>query len=57
MTSKEKAEVIYKNAVALHGQNNAKEQAVKSAIAVKALAPISDREFWEKVIERLNQKS
>ena len=57
MTVKEKAEVIYKHAIALHGQDNAKEQAVKSAIAVKALAPISDREFWEKVIERLNQKS
>lgn len=56
MTTKEKAEIIYKNAVSLHGQSNAKEQAIKSATATKALAPVLYRDFWQKVIEHLNKK-
>ena len=56
MTVKEKAETLYKLAIDLHGQSNAKEQAIKSAIATRALAPIIYRDFWQKVIEQLNKK-
>lgn len=56
-----KAEEIYIRAVSLHGIAKAKEEAIKSAEAVYALAPSRDgrmmaRDYWEKVIEYLKAK-
>jgi hypothetical protein len=56
-----KAEEIYIRAVSLHGIARAKEEAIKSAEAVYALAPSRDgrmmaRDYWERVIEYLKAK-
>ncbi len=56
-----KAEEIYIRAVSLHGIAKAKEEAIKSAEAVYALAPSRDgrmmaRDYWERVIEYLKAK-
>ena len=61
MSEKEKAEEIYDYAIKLHGIIEAKEQALKSAIATHSLAPYQDgkmkaKSYWERVIEHLKKK-
>ena len=61
MKEKEKAKELYDYAVKLHGEDKAKEEALKSAAATHALAPFRDglmknRTYWEKVIEHLKKK-
>ena len=61
MTEKEKADEMYAYATKLHGDKDAKEQALKSAVATLALAPYADgrmkaRSYWERVIEHLKKK-
>ena len=60
MTEKEKAKELYDHAVYVHGVDRAKEEALKSATAVLALAPYNDgkmknRTYWERVIEFLKK--
>ena len=61
MSEKEKADEMYDYAVKLHGFDEAKEQALKSATATHSLAPYQDgrmkaRSYWERVIEHLKKK-
>ena len=61
MKEKEKAKELYDHAVKLHGEDKAKEEALKSAVATHALAPFRDgliknRTYWERVIEYLKKK-
>jgi len=61
MKEKEKADELYNYAVKLHGDEKAKEEALKSAAATHALAPFRDglmknRTYWERVIEYLKKK-
>ena len=56
MKSKNKANNIYNSAVELHGQQEAKEQAIKSAEAIKALAPFETQTLWNKVITLIKEK-
>jgi hypothetical protein len=56
-----KAEEIYTRAVLLHGITKGKEEAIKSAESIYALAPSRDgrmmaRDYWERVIEYLKAK-
>jgi hypothetical protein len=57
----EKAKELYDHAVYVHGVDNAKQESLKSAMAVLALAPYNDgkmknRTYWERVIEHLKKK-
>ena len=61
MKEREKADELYNYAVKLHGDEKAKEEALKSAAATHALAPYQDgrmmaRSYWERVIEHLKKK-
>ena len=61
MTEKEKAKELYDYSIHIHGVDNAKEESLKSAKAVLALAPYNDgkmknRTYWERVVEQLNKK-
>jgi hypothetical protein len=61
MSEKEKADEMYAYAIKLHGIDEAKEEALKSAVATLALAPYQDgrmkaRSYWERVIEHLKKK-
>jgi hypothetical protein len=60
MTSKQKADELYHNAIKLHGSKKAKQESLKSAEATYALAPYSDRvvkskDYWKDVIDCLNK--
>jgi hypothetical protein len=56
MTSKSKSQEMYDYSRELHGEEKAKEEAIKSAIAVKALVPMLYKDYWEKVIDYLKEK-
>ena len=61
MKEKEKADELYNYSVKLHGEDRAKEEALKSAAATHALAPFRDgliknKTYWERVIEHLKKK-
>ena len=56
MKPKLKANNIYNSAVELHGEQDAKEQAIKSAEAIKALAPFEVQHLWNEVIILLESK-
>ncbi len=61
MTEKEKANELYNYAAKLHGEEKAKEESLKSALATYSLAPYQDgkmkaRSYWERVIEHLKKK-
>ena len=56
MTPKEKAQQIYAAAIVLHGEQHAKEQAIKSATATHALAPFDQQKYWQEVITLLESK-
>ena len=61
MTETQKADEMYAYAIKLHGIDDAKEQALKSATATHSLAPYQDgrmkaRSYWERVIEHLKKK-
>ena len=61
MKEREKADELYNYAVKLHGDEKAKEEALKSAAAIHALTPFRDglmnnRTYWERVIEYLKKK-
>lgn len=56
MKPKNKANNIYTSAVELHGEQEAKEQAIKSAEAIKALAPIETQHLWSEVITLIKEK-
>jgi hypothetical protein len=53
MRSKEKADELYNNSLKLHGQEKAKKEALNSAHATKALAPMLQKDYWERVINHL----
>ena len=53
MRSKKKAEEIYKNSLTLHGPEKAKTEALKSAHAIKALAPMIHWDYWERVVNHI----
>ena len=57
----EKAKELYDRAVYVHGVDRAKEESLKSAMAILSLAPYNDgkmknRTYWERVIEYLKKK-
>ena len=56
MKPKNKANNIYNSAVELHGQQDAKEQAIKSAEAIKALEPFETQHLWSEVITLIKEK-
>ena len=56
MTAKYKAYKMYQYARELHGEELAKEEALKSALATKALAPPLHKDYWDKVVEHLSTK-
>lgn len=56
MKPRNKANNIYNSAVELHGEQDAKEQAIKSAEAIKALAPIETQQLWSEVITLIKEK-
>jgi hypothetical protein len=56
MKPKIKADQIYKSAIYLHGLETGKNEALNSAIAIKALAPFEEQEFWSNVIFELEKK-
>jgi hypothetical protein len=61
MNERQKANEMYDYAVQIHGVDNAKKEALKSARAVLSLAPYNDgkmknRTYWERVVEQLNKK-
>jgi hypothetical protein len=56
MKPKYKAQQIYAAAIVLHGEQEAKEQAIKSAEAIKALAPIEVQHLWSEVITLIQSK-
>ena len=56
MKPKNKAKNIYNSAVELHGEQQAKEQAIKSAEAIKALAPFETQYLWSEVITLIKEK-
>ena len=54
--AKFKADQIYKSAIYLHGLETGKNEALNSAIAIKALAPFEEKEFWSNVISEIEKK-
>ena len=61
MNERQKANEMYDYSLKLHGDEKAKEEALKSAIATHSLAPYQDgrmkaRSYWERVIEHLKKK-
>jgi hypothetical protein len=54
--AKFKADEIHKSKVFLHGLETAKVEALNSAHAIKALAPIDQQEFWNNVINEIERK-
>ena len=56
MKPRNKAKNIYNSAVELHGPEQAKEQAIKSAEAIKALAPIEVKHLWNEVVTLIKEK-
>jgi hypothetical protein len=57
MNVKIKAETIYKNSMFVHGQEKAKDEALKTAETVKCLVPIQDQKFWSDVINFIQCKN
>jgi hypothetical protein len=56
MKPKHKAQQIYAAAIVLHGEEHAKEQAINSAEAIKALAPFEVQHLWNEVITLIQSK-
>jgi hypothetical protein len=56
MKPKNKANNIYNSALELHGEQEAKQQAIKSAEAIKALAPFETQQLWNEVITLIKEK-
>ena len=56
MKPRNKANNIYNSAVELHGEQEAKQQAIKSAEAIKALAPFEVQHLWSEVITLIKEK-
>ena len=61
MNEKQKANEMYDYSLKLHGDEKAKEEALKSATAILSLAPYNDgkmknRTYWERVVEFLKAK-
>ena len=54
--AKFKADEIHKSKVFLHGSETAKIEALNSAKAIKALAPLHEQEFWNNVVSELEKK-
>jgi predicted Zn-dependent protease len=53
MRSKEKADELYNNSLKLHGQEKAKQEALNSAHAAKALAPMDRWDYWGRVVNHI----
>jgi hypothetical protein len=53
MRSKEKADELYNNSLKLHGPEKAKTEALNSAHAAKALAPMVHWDYWERVVNHI----
>jgi hypothetical protein len=56
MKAKKKADLLYYHAVSLHGHEKAKQEAINSANAVRALIDFQNRAFWDKVLDNLKCK-
>jgi hypothetical protein len=61
MNEKQKANEMYDYSLKLHGDEKAKEESIKSALAIFSLAPYNDgkmknRTYWERVVEFLKAK-
>jgi hypothetical protein len=56
MHSKEKADELYNNSLKLHGPVKAKKEALNSATATKALAPMIHWDYWDRVVKHINLK-
>jgi hypothetical protein len=56
MKAKKKADLLYDHAVSLHGYEKAKQEAINSANAVRALIDFQNRAFWDKVLDNLKCK-
>jgi hypothetical protein len=56
MKAKKKADLLYYHAVSLHGHEKAKQEAINSANAVRALIDFQNRDFWDKVLDILKCK-
>ena len=56
MRSKEKADEIYNYSLKLHGPVKAKKEALNSASATKALAPMLNWDYWDRVVNHINSK-
>jgi hypothetical protein len=53
MTPKEKANKIFEHALKLHGIDNAKQQALNTANAIRELAQFEFLVYWDNVINNL----
>lgn len=56
MSTKDKATEIYNRSIRLHGLNEAKIQALNSAVAAQNLAPFDQQKFWNAVIKEIQFK-
>ena len=61
MNERQKANETYDYSLKLHGDEKAKEESIKSALAILSLAPYNDgkmknRIYWERVVEFLKAK-
>jgi hypothetical protein len=61
MNERQKANEMYDYSLKLHGDEKAKEESIKSALAILSLAPYNDgkmknRTYWERVVEFLKAK-
>jgi hypothetical protein len=55
MRTTEKTKEIINHCVEVHGEENAKEQALKTIEQIIYLAPIEERGYWDKVKQLLNK--
>jgi hypothetical protein len=56
MKPKIKAHEIYAAALDLHGEEHAKQEAIKSITAIQALAPFEQKSFWQLVMNFIQDK-
>jgi hypothetical protein len=55
MRTTEKTKEIINHCVEVHGEENAKEQALNTIEQIIYLAPIEERAYWHKVKQLLNK--